>query len=188
MYGVLYSKKGSEDLLKKRNILNRTIPSSIPSKMRALFRPFALHAAYTPIETIVFFSIIGTLAYFNILSAIRNSAFLNLDPALLNNNYDTVKPAYVMYRLGEWVSVRESVWVHANVKDEPVLELQQLVFAIDSAQKVCIPKLCINPYLMLFLLAIVVPLDELASVVNGHTQLYTPSNSRALFLSVPPIQ
>lgn len=107
--------------------------------MRALFRPFALHAAYTPIETIVFFSIIGTLAYFNILSAIRNSAFLNLDPALLNNNYDTLKPAYVMYRLGEWVSVRESVWVHAN---EPVLELQQSVFAIDSAQKVCISTLC----------------------------------------------
>jgi hypothetical protein len=152
--------------------------------MRALFRPFALHAAYTPIETIVFFSIIGTLAYFNILSAIRNSAFLNLDPALLNNNYDTLKPAYVMYRLGEWVSVRESVWVHAN---EPVLELQQSVFAIDSAQKVCIPTLC-NPHLMLFLLAIVVTLDELASVVNGHTQLYTSSHFRALFLSVPPIQ
>lgn len=96
------------------------------STMRALFRPFALHAAYTPIETIVFFSIVGTLAYFNILSAIRNSAFLNIDP-------ETVKPAYMIYkRLGEWVPVRESAWVHSN---EPVLELQQLVFAIDPAQK-----------------------------------------------------
>lgn len=100
--------------------------------MRALFRPFALHAAYTPIETIVFFTIIGTLAYFHILSAIKNSAFL--DPAQAAYAPPTLKPAHALYRLGEWVGVRESVWAHAvkAKREATALELQQIIFTLDG--------------------------------------------------------
>ncbi|KAJ7071986.1 hydroxymethylglutaryl-coenzyme A reductase-domain-containing protein [Mycena amicta] len=37
--------------------------------MRTLLKPLAIHAAYSPIETIVFLSCVGTLAYLHILSA-----------------------------------------------------------------------------------------------------------------------
>lgn len=95
--------------------------------MKALFRPFALHAAYTPIETIVFFSIIGTLAYFHILHAIKHSAFLDssvYSPPLM-------KPAHVLFKLGEWVGVRESTWVQ-NAAAGTAVELQQVVFTFDG--------------------------------------------------------
>jgi hydroxymethylglutaryl-CoA reductase (NADPH) len=98
--------------------------------MRALFRPFALHAAYTPIETIVFFCIIGTLAYFHILSAIKHSAFI--DPSQSIYAAPTLRPAHALYRLGEWVGVRESTWFHAvKMKQDAVLELQQIVVTLD---------------------------------------------------------
>ncbi|KAE9396484.1 hypothetical protein BT96DRAFT_958205 [Gymnopus androsaceus JB14] len=80
--------------------------------MRAILKPFVIHAAYSPIETIVFFSIVGTLAYFHVLSAIKHSAFFapsypNLPP----------RPSYVLLRGGEeWVSVREAFWHHAKAK------------------------------------------------------------------------
>ncbi|KAE9386154.1 hypothetical protein BT96DRAFT_1006377 [Gymnopus androsaceus JB14] len=60
-------------------------------------------------STIVFFSIVGTLAYFHVLSAIKHSAFFtplypNLPP----------RPSYVLLRGGkEWVSVREAFWHYA---------------------------------------------------------------------------
>ncbi|KAF9041379.1 hydroxymethylglutaryl-coenzyme A reductase-domain-containing protein [Panaeolus papilionaceus] len=104
--------------------------------MRALFRPFALHAAYTPIETIVFFSIIGTLAYFHILNAIKHSAFL--DPNQSAHAAPTLRPAHALFKLGEWVSVRDSVWSSAlkgwdAEKEAPTaLELQQVVFTLDA--------------------------------------------------------
>ena len=99
--------------------------------MRALFRPFALHAAYTPIETIVFFCIIGTLAYFHILSAIKHSAFL--DPSQTSYAAPTLRPTHALYRLGEWVGVRESSWFHAvKAKTDTVLELQQLIVTLDT--------------------------------------------------------
>jgi len=99
--------------------------------MRALFRPFALHAAYTPIETIVFFTIIGTLAYFHILSAIKHSAFL--DPSHSTYAPPTLRPTHALYRLGEWVGVRESTWFHAvKAKKDAVLELQQIIVTLDS--------------------------------------------------------
>ncbi|KAH9477982.1 3-hydroxy-3-methylglutaryl-coenzyme A reductase [Psilocybe cubensis] len=105
--------------------------------MRALFRPFALHAAYTPIETIVFFCIIGTLAYFHILSAIKHSAFI--DPSLSVYAPPTLRPAYALWRLGEWVGVREGTWTHAakalHRSDELVLELQQVVVTLDGAAR-----------------------------------------------------
>ena len=111
--------------------------------MKALFRPFALHAAYTPIETIVFFCIIGTLAYFHILNAIKHSTFL--DPAGSGNVYSppVMKPAHVLWRLGEWVSVRESRIKSAAAGGSGiVVDVQQLVFTVDSARtkgnEVCI--------------------------------------------------
>ena len=45
--------------------------------MRALHCPVARLAAPSPIETIEFFFIVVTLAYFNILSAIKHSSFLS---------------------------------------------------------------------------------------------------------------
>lgn len=122
--------------------------------MRALFRPFALHAAYTPIETIVFFCIIGTLAYFHILSAIKHSAFLdpNAPYSPYGSSYGSpytsgaghtthghvLKPAYALYRLGEWIGVREGSWGKAvkeqNSKDNiKAVEVQQIIFTVDGA-------------------------------------------------------
>lgn len=99
--------------------------------MKALFRPFALHAAYTPIETIVFFSIIGTLAYFHILHAIKHSAFL--DPGAAWNVYSppVMRSAHVLFKLGEWVGVREHTWVQSAASGTGV-ELQQIVFTVDG--------------------------------------------------------
>lgn len=102
--------------------------------MRALFRPFALHAAYTPIETIVFFCIIGTLAYFHILSAIKHSAFI--DPAHTLYAAPLLKPAHALWRVGEWVGVREGTWSYAakgkGESDDVVLELQQVVVTLEG--------------------------------------------------------
>ncbi|KAF8999089.1 hypothetical protein BDQ17DRAFT_762992 [Cyathus striatus] len=99
--------------------------------MRALLRPFALHAAYTPIETIVFFCIVSTLAYFHILDAVKHSAFLappaySLAPPL--------KSAHALYKYGEWVSVTPLTWnnAKADVRVTPI-ELQQIVVSLDAA-------------------------------------------------------
>jgi hydroxymethylglutaryl-CoA reductase (NADPH) len=106
--------------------------------MKALFRPFALHAAYTPIETIVFFCIIGTLAYFHILHAIKHS--LILDQGRTDNVYSppVVRPAHVLFKSGEWVGVRESAWVQSA---EGAVELQQVIYTVDGVKmkgaKVC---------------------------------------------------
>jgi hydroxymethylglutaryl-CoA reductase (NADPH) len=93
--------------------------------MKALFRPFALHAAYTPIETIVFFSIIGTLAYFHILHAIKHSSFL--DPGAVYSP-PVVKPAHVRFKVG----VRESTWVQSS--GSGAVELQPLIFTMDGVK------------------------------------------------------
>lgn len=96
--------------------------------MRFLFRPFALHAAYTPIETIVFFTIVGTLAYFHILNAIKHSAFLSQ-----NHSPASLRPAHALFHSGEWVPVRESAWASAAADRRATsLELQQLVVTLDS--------------------------------------------------------
>jgi len=100
--------------------------------MKALLRPFALHAAYTPIETIVFFCIVGTLSYFHILSAIKHSAFLS--PSYSHPNL-ALRPSYVLHRAGEWVGVRESRWIKERERPADNLaaaEVQQLVFNTDS--------------------------------------------------------
>ncbi|PBK98764.1 hypothetical protein ARMGADRAFT_1162042 [Armillaria gallica] len=100
--------------------------------MRAILRPFVIHAAYSPIETIVFFSIVGTLAYFHVLSAIKHSAFF------ATTNPITLRPSHARYMQQEWVNVREHAWYHAKTTvDSSIIpvELQQIVFSLDSVQK-----------------------------------------------------
>ncbi|KIY64724.1 hypothetical protein CYLTODRAFT_492869 [Cylindrobasidium torrendii FP15055 ss-10] len=100
--------------------------------MRAILRPFVIHAAYSPIETIVFFSIVGTLAYFHVLSAIKHSAFFAA------SNPITFRPSHALYTHNDWVNVRETTWHHAKSAAEasvvPV-ELQQVVYSLDSVHK-----------------------------------------------------
>ncbi|KAH6909627.1 hydroxymethylglutaryl-CoA reductase [Coprinopsis sp. MPI-PUGE-AT-0042] len=110
--------------------------------MRALLRPFALHAAYTPIETIVFFSIVGTLAYFHCLNAIKHSAFLSPSYNQYFHGHLTLRPSYVMHRMGEWVGIRESRWLREQERDKThdrvptvAFEVQQLVFNMDDSWK-----------------------------------------------------
>ncbi|KAF9443874.1 hypothetical protein P691DRAFT_712652 [Macrolepiota fuliginosa MF-IS2] len=106
--------------------------------MRVLLKPFALHAAYTPIETIVFFCIVGTLAYFHILNAIKHSAFLS--PTITPYAATSLRPAHVLLRHGEWVGMKESAWSHAKVdKRVTALELQQLVVTLDSPRGEFVP-------------------------------------------------
>ena len=95
--------------------------------LRAFLRPFAIQAAHSPIETIVFFFVIGTLGYFHILNAIKHSSFFA--PTVL----PPFRPAHALHSPGEWVSVRDHVWHHKSNDDHLVpLELQQLLFTLDS--------------------------------------------------------
>ncbi|KXN89136.1 3-hydroxy-3-methylglutaryl-coenzyme A reductase [Leucoagaricus sp. SymC.cos] len=99
--------------------------------MRAVLKPFALHAAYTPIETIVFFCVAGTLAYFHILGAIKHSAFLS--PPTTPYATTTLRPAHALLYRGKWVNVREAEWDHALADDRATaLEVQQFVLTLDS--------------------------------------------------------
>ncbi len=100
--------------------------------MRAVLKPFVIHASYSPIETIVFFSIVGTLAYFHVLSAIKHSAFF------ATSNPITLRPSHALYTQQEWVNVREHAWHHARSAADSSLipvELQQVVYSLDSVQK-----------------------------------------------------
>lgn len=98
--------------------------------MRAIFKPFAIHSAYSPIETIVFFSIIGTLAYFHVLSAIKHSSFFAPSfPA-------TLSPAHALLNHdGQWVSARGSLWLPPGKGDRIKVEMQQIVFTLDSSRQ-----------------------------------------------------
>jgi hydroxymethylglutaryl-CoA reductase (NADPH) len=99
--------------------------------MRAVLKPFVIHAAYSPIETIVFFSIFGTLAYFHVLSAIKHSAFFA-------PSYPSVsRPSHTLLRADEWVSVRDTIWHHAKAKYSPdasilPVELFPVEYSLDS--------------------------------------------------------
>ena len=99
--------------------------------MRALLKPFAIHAAYSPIETIVFFSVIGTLAYFHILDGIKHSSFFA--PTFPS----TLRPASARLSQTEWLPVLEREWFAAWKHGEQALELQPIVFSLDDkARKV----------------------------------------------------
>ncbi|KAJ7711560.1 hydroxymethylglutaryl-coenzyme A reductase-domain-containing protein [Mycena metata] len=86
--------------------------------MRTILKPLAIHAAYSPIETIVFLSVVGTLAYLHILHTIKHSAFF-APPA-------PVRAAYALYT-HDWLPVRESAWFHED--SVPRLDLQQVIFS-----------------------------------------------------------
>ncbi|KAJ7802213.1 hydroxymethylglutaryl-coenzyme A reductase-domain-containing protein [Mycena olivaceomarginata] len=88
--------------------------------MRTILKPLAIHAAYSPIETIVFLSVVGTLAYLHILNTVKHSAFFAPPPP--------VRPAHALYTTGsEWLSVPGSVWRRED--SVPRLDLQQIVFS-----------------------------------------------------------
>lgn len=95
--------------------------------MRAILRPLAARAAGNPIEVIVAGFIFATLAYFHVLDAIRHSTFLS--PSVP----PTLKPAHALLTGNNWAAVSEDVWSAAtDVKSR--LELQQLVFSLDSSR------------------------------------------------------
>ncbi|TFY79244.1 hypothetical protein EWM64_g4768 [Hericium alpestre] len=97
--------------------------------MRALMRPVSAVAASSPIETIVFFFSITTLAYFHVLSAIKYSPFFAPDAPL------PPRPAHALLRDNEWVGVKHSTWRDAAAfpeGDVAALELQQVVISLDT--------------------------------------------------------
>jgi len=96
--------------------------------MRALLLPLTRRAVFYPIEAIVFFAIIGTLAYLHILSTIKHSAFLA--PTFPS----TLRTAHTLLRDGEWVGVDEDWYRQRAVSlDARPLELQQILFSLDPA-------------------------------------------------------
>jgi len=96
--------------------------------MRGPLLPLTGRAVYNPIETIVAFFIIGTLAYFRILSAIKHSAFFT--PAFPSSP----SAAHALLRDGQWVVVDEK-WYQERVPSSRTqkFELQQLVFSQPEA-------------------------------------------------------
>ncbi|TFK49351.1 hypothetical protein OE88DRAFT_1646394 [Heliocybe sulcata] len=107
--------------------------------MRALSRPLARNAVSFPIETIVFFFVATTLAYFQLLSVIKHSAWLEPMSA------PAVRPANVRIRQGEWDVVGESAWMAGTVDENAeAMELQQIVFSLDAPKPAAKPKKSYN--------------------------------------------
>ena len=111
--------------------------------MRVPLLPLTGRAVYNPIETIVSFFIIGTLAYFRILSAIKHSAFFA--PVLPS----TLSTSHALLRDGQWVVVDEEWYLkRASNPRTQGLELQQLVFSQAPTAKapdpVCICQLALS--------------------------------------------
>ncbi|KAI0264687.1 hydroxymethylglutaryl-coenzyme A reductase-domain-containing protein [Gloeopeniophorella convolvens] len=97
--------------------------------MRALIRPISVHAASSPIETIVFFFVLATLAYFHVLSAIKHSSFF------APTSLPRLHPSHVIWHDNEWVNVQEGDWYDAiahQSKRVPAVDLQQLVMSFDA--------------------------------------------------------
>src|SRR6266436_4914291 len=95
--------------------------------MRALIRPVSVHAASSPIETIVFFFVVATLAYFQVLSAVKHSSFFapTTPPPL--------RPSHALWRSNEWVTVPEAVWYDALAhQSSTAIDLQQLTMSFDA--------------------------------------------------------
>lgn len=95
--------------------------------MRVPLLPLTGRAVYNPIETIVSFFIVCTLAYFRVLSAIKHSAFFA--PAFPS----TLTAAHASLRGGQWLVDQE--WHRASSPHAQRLELQQLVFSQASTVK-----------------------------------------------------
>jgi hydroxymethylglutaryl-CoA reductase (NADPH) len=97
--------------------------------MRIILKPFTRKAVRYPIESIVFFFILTTLAYFHLLDAIKHSAFLA--PSTLST---AQRPAFAVSGPDGWLGAPEGVWKHAReASDVKALELQQLIFSSDVA-------------------------------------------------------
>lgn len=98
--------------------------------MRVPLLPLTGRAVHNPIETIVAFFIIGTLAYFRVLSAIKHSAFFA--PAFPS----ALTATNALLRDGQWVVVDEA-WYQKKTPNPHTqrLELQQLVFSQPSTAK-----------------------------------------------------
>jgi hydroxymethylglutaryl-CoA reductase (NADPH) len=95
--------------------------------MRALIRPISIHAASSPIETIVFFFVLATLAYFHVLSSIKHSSFFapTVPPPL--------RPSHALWRSNEWVTVPETEWYDALAhRSSSAIDLQQLTMSFDA--------------------------------------------------------
>lgn len=104
---------------------------SVQPKMRAIPRPLAARTAFSPIETIVFVFVLATLAYFHILSAIRDSTYFVLSTPT------TLRPAYALLTNQEWVSVSDKDWFKARIHPQrgytPV-ELQSIIFSLEDSK------------------------------------------------------
>ncbi|KAF7318286.1 3-hydroxy-3-methylglutaryl-coenzyme A reductase [Mycena chlorophos] len=86
--------------------------------MRSILKPLAIHAAYSPVETLAFIMVVGAIAYLQVLSAVKHSAFL-APPAPL-------RPAHALFIDNQWLPVEAPAW---NREDNiPRLDLQQIVF------------------------------------------------------------
>jgi hydroxymethylglutaryl-CoA reductase (NADPH) len=96
--------------------------------MRVPLLPLTGRAVYNPIETIIFFFIIVTLAYFRVLSAIKHSVFFA--PAFPS----TLSTSHALLRDGQWVAVDEEWYLKRESNPHTQgLELQQLVFSTAKA-------------------------------------------------------
>ncbi|KAG9311753.1 hypothetical protein JVU11DRAFT_7996 [Chiua virens] len=69
--------------------------------MRVPLLPFTGRTVHSPIETIIFFFIVGTLAYFRILAAIKHSSFFA--PAFPSS----LTATHALLRDGQWFVVDE---------------------------------------------------------------------------------
>ena len=107
--------------------------------MRALIRPISVHAASSPIETIVFFFVLATLAYFHVLSAIKHSSFF------APTSLPPLRPSHALWHNGDWVTVQESEWYSAHRSHVTAVDLQQLVMSFDArtAKKVDFSHSCL---------------------------------------------
>ena len=102
--------------------------------MRALIRPISIHAASSPIETIVFFFVLATLSYFHVLSAVKHSSFF------APSTPSPLRSSHALLRGNEWVAVPETEY-NALVRQPnrvSVVDLQQLSMSFDdrTAKKV----------------------------------------------------
>ncbi|KAI0698044.1 3-hydroxy-3-methylglutaryl-coenzyme A reductase [Cerioporus squamosus] len=104
--------------------------------MRAILRPLSTHTVFSPIETIVSVFVLGTLAYFHILSGIKHSSFFE------SSHPPALRPAYARLTNGEWVAVTKHDWAEAwkhPGAGRDALELQQLVFSLDEKSQSVAP-------------------------------------------------
>ncbi|KAJ7737854.1 hydroxymethylglutaryl-CoA reductase [Mycena maculata] len=93
--------------------------------MRTVLKPLAIHAAYSPIETIVFLFVVGTLAYLHVLNAVKHSAFFAPPPPL--------RPAYALYTAqNSWLPIREAVW-RDSTSSVHRIDLQPLHFSVPDS-------------------------------------------------------